>query len=143
MGTLFIIFISLLAIVNGALLTLSVVDKTSLPTRIATGSVVGIVALSWIAFLTALALGLNAISIGVTTTIFAICLAIQIRFIGRDRIRAALSEFEVSLAGVIHYAAWTVLLAWLFARVVMFYPDGMHTAPANNYGDLPFHFSAI
>ena len=35
------------------------------------------------------------------------------------------------------------MLAWLFARVVMFYPDGMHTAPANNYGDLPFHFSAI
>jgi hypothetical protein len=25
----------------------------------------------------------------------------------------------------------------------MFYPGGMHTAPANNYGDLPFHFSVI
>jgi hypothetical protein len=25
----------------------------------------------------------------------------------------------------------------------MFYPGGMHTAPANNYGDLPFHLSVI
>jgi len=143
MGTLFIISISLLAIANGAMLTLPVIEKTSLQTRVAIGSVFGIAALSWVAFLTALPLGLNAISIGVTAAIFAIGLVIQIRFIGRDRIRAALREFEISLAGVIYYAAWTVLLAWLLARVVMFYPDGMRTAPANNYGDLPFHFSAI
>jgi len=143
MGTLFIISISLLAIANGAMLTLPVIEKTSLQTRVAIGSVFGIAALSWVAFLTALPLGLNAVSIGVTVAIFAIGLAIQIRFIGRDRIRAALREFEASLAGVIYYAAWTTLLAGLFARVVMFYPDGMHTAPANNYGDLPFHFSAI
>jgi len=143
MGTLFIISISLLAIANGALLTLPVIEKTQSATRIAIGSVIGIAALSWIAFLTALALGLNAISIGITVGILAIGLAIQIRFIGRERIGDALRDFEISLSGVIYYAAWTSLLAWLFARVVMFYPDGMHTAPANNYGDLPFHFSAI
>src|SRR5215510_10666696 len=143
MGTLFIIFISLLAMANGALLTLPVIEKTQAPTRIAIGSVIGMAALSWIAFLTALTVGLNAISIGVTIGILAIGLAIQIRFIGRDRIGAASRDFELSPAGVIYYAAWTALLAWLFARVVMFYPDGMHTAPANNYGDLPFHFSAI
>src|SRR5262245_45637363 len=143
MGTLFIISISLLAIANVALLTLPVIEKTQSATRIAIGSVIGIAALSWIAFLTALALGLNAISIGITVGILAIGLAIQIRFIGRERIGDALRDFEISLSGVIYYAAWTSLLAWLFARVVMFYPDGMHTAPANNYGDLPFHFSAI
>ncbi len=143
MGTLFIISISLLAIANGALLTLPVIEKTQALTRIAIGSVIGIAALSWIAFLTALTLGLNAISIGVTIGIFAISLVIQIRHIGQDRIFAALRDFEISLAGVIYYTAWTALLAWLFTRVVMFYPDGMHTAPANNYGDLPFHFSAI
>src|SRR5215475_4483939 len=143
MGTLFIISISLLAIANGALLTLPVIEKTQSATRIAIGSVIGIAALSWIAFLTALALGLNAISIGITVGILAIGLAIQIRCIGRERIGAALRDFEMGLAGVIYYAAWMALLAWLFARVIMFYPDGMHTAPANNYGDLPFHFSAI
>jgi hypothetical protein len=143
MGTLFIISISLLAIANGALLTLPIIEKMRAPTRIAIGSVVGIAALSWVAFLTALPLGLNAISIGVTVAIFAISLAIQLRFIGRDRIVAALREYRLGPGACAYYAAWAALLAWLFSRVVMFYPDGMHTAPANNYGDLPFHFSVI
>ncbi|MCI0525202.1 MAG: hypothetical protein L0Y75_08080, partial [Acidobacteria bacterium] len=143
METLFIISISALAIINGTLLTLPVIEKTSLQTRAAIGSVVGMAALSWIAFLIALPLGLNMTSISVTTAVFALGLAVQIRFIGRDRIRAALREFGVSAAGVIYYVSWTALLVWLFARVVMFYPDGMHTAPVNNFGDLPFHFSAI
>jgi hypothetical protein len=143
MGTLFIISISLLAVANGALLTLPVIEKTQAPTRIAIGSVFGIAALSWVAFLTSLPWGLNAISISATIAIFAIGLAIQIRFIGRARIVAAFRECDLSLGGGAYYAAWAAMLAWLFARVVMFYPDGMHTAPMNNYGDLPFHFSAI
>ncbi len=143
MGTLLIIFISLLAVTNGTLLTLLVVEKTSLQSRLAMGSVFGLAALSWIGFLTALFAGLNAISIILTTAIFAIGLGLQLRFIPRDRIFAGLREVAVSKTGVVYYAAWTALLAWLFARVVMFYPDGMHTAPANNYGDLPFHFSVI
>src|SRR5262245_20700866 len=143
MGTLFVISISLLAVANGALLTLPVIEKTQAPTRIAIGSALGIAALSWVAFLTALPLGLNATSIGLTVATFAIGLALQVRFIGRGRIVAALRECNLSLGGGIYYVAWAALLAWLFSRVVMFYPDGMHTAPANNYGDLPFHFSVI
>src|SRR5262252_7503911 len=143
MGTLFVIFISLLAVANGALLTLHVIEKTHASTRIAIGSVFGIAALSWVAFLSALPMGLNSISISVTVAIFAIGLAIQVRFIGRGRIVAALRECNLSLGGGVYYVAWAALLAWLFSRVVMFYPDGMHTAPANNYGDLPFHFSVI
>jgi hypothetical protein len=143
MGTLFVIFISLLAIANGALLTLPVINKIQAPTRVAIGAVLGLASLSWVAFLTAAAWGLNAISIGVTVAIFAIGLAIQLRFFGRDRIVGALRECDLSLAGGVYYTVWTALLAWLFSRVVMFYPDGMHTAPANNYGDLPFHFSVI
>src|SRR5215475_13064606 len=143
MGTLFIISISLLAVANGALLTLYVIEKTQAPTRIAIGSVLGIATLSWVALLTALPYGLNSISIGATIAIFAIGLAAQIRFIGRSRIVNALRQCEMSFGGAVYYAAWAALLAWLFSRVVMFYPGGMHTAPANNYGDLPFHFSVI
>jgi hypothetical protein len=143
MGTLLIIAISLLAVANGALSTLYVIEKTQAPTRIAIGSVLGIAVLSWVAFLTALPFGLNAISISATVAIFAIGLSIQIRIIGRSRISAALRQYELSMGGVACNAAWAALLAWLFSRVVMFYPDGMHTAPANNFGDLPFHFSAI
>ncbi|HEY7184113.1 MAG TPA: hypothetical protein VIC84_21950 [Blastocatellia bacterium] len=124
-------------------MTLHVIEKTQAPTRIAIGSVLGIAALSWVALLTALPYGLNATSIGATIAIFAIGLAAQIRFIGRSRIVDALRQFDLSLSGGAYYAAWAALLAWLFSRVVMFYPDGMHTAPANNYGDLPFHFSVI
>src|SRR6266498_857105 len=143
MGTLFVISISLLAVANGALLTLPVIEKTHASTRIAIGSVFGIAALSWVAFLAALPMGLNAISISVTVAIFAIGLAVQVRFIGRGRIAAALRQCGLSLGGGVYYVAWAALLAWLFLRVVMFYPGGMHTAPANNYGDLPFHFSVI
>src|SRR5215510_2811733 len=78
MGTLLIITISLLAVANGALLTLYVIEKTQAPTRIAIGSVLGIAVLSWVAFLTALPFGLNAISISATVAIFAIGLSIQI-----------------------------------------------------------------
>jgi hypothetical protein len=143
MGTILIIFISLLAIANGTLLTLLVIEKTSLQSRLAMGSVFGLAALSWVGFLTALLAGLNAISISLTTAICAIGLGWQLRFIPRDRILAGLREVAVSKTGVVYYAAWTALLGWLFARVVMFYPDGMRTAPANNFGDLPFHFSVI
>ena len=143
MGTLFVISIALLAVANGALLTLPVIEKTHASTRIAIGSVLGIATLSWVAFLTALPWGLNATSISVTVAIFGAGLAVQFRFIGRDRIVAALREFGLSLGGGVYYVAWAALLVWLFSRVVMFYPDGMHTAPANNYGDLPFHFSVI
>ncbi|HEY8458876.1 MAG TPA: hypothetical protein VIM99_00760, partial [Blastocatellia bacterium] len=124
-------------------MTLRVIEKTQAPTRIAIGSVLGIAALSWVAFLTALPWGLNAISISATIAIFVIGLAIQLRLIGRDRIIGAAREWKPGAAGGAYYAAWAALLAWLFSRVVMFYPDGMHTAPANNYGDLPFHFSVI
>ena len=143
MGTLFVIFISLLAVANGALLTLPVIEKTHASTRIAIGSVFGIAALSWVAFLAALPTGLNAISISVTVAIFAIGLAVQVRFIGRGRVDAALRQCRLSLGGGVYYVAWAALLAWLFSRVVMFYPGGMHTAPANNYGDLPFHLGVI
>jgi hypothetical protein len=143
MGTLFVISISLLAVANGALLTLPVIEKTHASTRIAIGSVFGIAALSWVAFLAALPTGLNAISISVTVAIFAIGLAVQVRFIGRGRIGAALRQCRLSLGGGVYYVAWAALLAWLFSRVVMFYPGGMHTAPANNYGDLPFHLGVI
>jgi len=124
-------------------LTLLVIEKTHVSTRIAIGSVLGIAALAWVTFLTAAPLGLNAASISVTVAIFGAGLAVQVRFIGRGRIVAAFREFGLSLGGCVYYVAWAALLVWLFSRVVMFYPDGMHTAPANNYGDLPFHFSVI
>jgi hypothetical protein len=143
MGTLIIICFTLLALANGALLTWLVLEQASLRARLASGAVVGLALLSWIGFLTALLAGLNWVSIGITAVILIVGLFVLLRFVPLAQVRAALKIGKPSGGDMIYYAAWTALLVWLFSRVVMFYPDGLHTAPANNFGDLPFHFGVI
>ncbi|HKX29577.1 MAG TPA: hypothetical protein VJ302_17945 [Blastocatellia bacterium] len=143
MGTLIIILISLLAIANGTLSTYPVIKRMSLPARLGAGAVIGLAGLAWVGYLSALLLGLNLVSIGVTVVILAAGLAGLLKLATPARVREELKSLELTRGDLVYYGAWGVLLAWLFARVVMFYPDGMHTAPANNYGDLPFHFSVI
>jgi hypothetical protein len=143
MGTLIIILFTLLALANGVLLTHLVLKQASLRARLAAGAVVGLALLAWVGFLAALVFGLNWISISVTAVILLSGLFALLRFVPLAQVRAELNVRTLSKGALIYYAAWTALLVWLFSRVVMFYPDGLHTAPANNYGDLPFHFSVI
>ena len=143
MGTTFILFITLLAIANGAWLSCLVWETASLRLRISVGAVVGLALLVWIAFLSSLAFGLNRLSIGLTVTILAAGFAALVGKISFAKFRAGLESIKLDKTALAYYAAWTALLAWLFSRVVMFYPDGLHTAPANNFGDLPFHFGVI
>ncbi|HQR33421.1 MAG TPA: hypothetical protein PLK30_11835 [Blastocatellia bacterium] len=143
MGTTIIIFITLLAIANGAWLSCLVWDMATLRFRLAVGALVGVALLAWIGFLSALAFGLNRFSIGLTAAILAASLGALIGKIPVGAFRARLSKESLGTFGAVYYLAWTALLAWLFSRVVMFYPDGLHTAPANNFGDLPFHFGVI
>jgi len=143
MGTIIILFITLLAMANGTWLTCLVVDKLSLRARVVVGSVVGLALLAWMGFLAALAFKLNAVSIGITTAILAVGFLALLQKIPLKSFRAGLCEDDLGKVGLIYYAAWAALLAWLFSRVVMFYPDGLHTSPANNFGDLPFHFGVI
>lgn len=143
MGTLIVILITLLAVANGTLLTSLIARRIPLPARFCAGSVVGLAAVAWIGFLLSLLFGLNALSIGLTGLILAAGLIALFRVTEPSRL---LEEFRAISWGrfdLIYYAAWAGLLAWLFSRVIMIYPDGMHTAPANNFGDLPFHFSVI
>ncbi len=44
---------------------------------------------------------------------------------------------------MLHLLPWAVLLGWLWSRVVIFENGDLFTAPENNFGDLPFHLSAI
>jgi hypothetical protein len=143
MATLLIVFITLLAIANGALLTFFVIERISLQARIAFGAVVGIALLAWIGCLSALVFGLNAASIGVTIAILLLGAATLVRFIKIDRILAEAIKGRPGAFDLLYHLAWAAFLAWLFGRVVMFVPDGLRTAPANNFGDLPFHFSVI
>ena len=143
MGTTFILFITLLAIANGAWLSCLVWETASLRLRLSVGAVVGLALLVWIAFLSSLAFGLNRLSIGLTVTILAAGFAALVGKISFAKFRAGLESIKLDKTTLAYYAAWSALLAWLFSRVVMFYPDGLHTAPANNFGDLPFHFGVI
>src|SRR5262245_32129916 len=143
MANFLIVFITLLAIVNGTLLTRFVIVRSSFHTRIAAGTVVGIALLVWTSFLVAMAFGLNRVSIVTVLVLSLFGLFALIRIVGLDGIRNDLGKAQVSKIGILYYAAWAALLAWLFGRVVMFYLEGLHTAPAINFGDLPFHFSAI
>ncbi len=144
MGTIIITFITLLAIANGVWLSCLVWETATLRLRLAVGSIVGVALLAWVGFLSALAFGLNRFSIGLTTAIFAASLAALIGKVSFGKFRAGLiSDGFVGKWGTIYYVAWAALLVWLFSGVVMFYPDGLHTAPANNFGDLPFHFGVI
>jgi hypothetical protein len=140
MGILLIVFITLLAVGTGYWLTRVFITRLSPVARLAVGSVTGIALLSWTGFLSALALGLSAASIGVTVAILLLAGAASFRFASRDH-QGSVLEGGPAVSGF--HLAWAALLAWLFSRVVMFQPDGMHTAPANNFGDLPFHFSVI
>src|SRR6185369_8960381 len=143
MGTLIILFITLLAIANGTWLTCLVVEKTGLRVRVVVGAVVGLALLAWIGFLSALAFKLNAVSIGITTVILAAGFVALLQKIPFKNFRASLCGAKPDIVSIVYYTTWAALLAWLFSRVVMFYPDGLHTAPANNFGDLPFHFGVI
>ncbi|MDX2044937.1 MAG: hypothetical protein SF097_27245 [Acidobacteriota bacterium] len=143
MGTTFILFITLLATANGAWLSCLVWKQASLRLRLCVGAVVGLALLAWVAFLSSLAFGLNRLSIGLTVTILAAGFAALVGKVSFAEFRAGLESSKLDKTALVYYAAWTALLAWLFSRVVMFYPDGLHTAPANNFGDLPFHFGVI
>jgi hypothetical protein len=143
MGILIVVLITLAAIASGALLTYPVIERIPLIARLCAGSVIGLAALSWLSFLLSLAIGLNATSIILTTVVLAATLFTLLRLVTVNRVRDDLVSIGLSKSGIIYYAAWFVFLVWLFSRVVMSYLDGMHTAPANNYGDLPFHLSII
>lgn len=143
MANLFIVFLTLLAIVNGTLLSYFFLPKIQAAPRFAIGAVTGLTLLAWIGFLTSLPAGLGKTSIVCSTALFVLGLGAMTKLIGFQGMRNELREIKFSAGGALYYGGWLALLTWLFSRVAMFYPDGLHTAPANNYGDLPFHFGVI
>jgi hypothetical protein len=143
MATLLVVLLTLLAVANGFVLTYFVLARMSLPARVCGGAVVGLAALAWLSFLVALIAGMGATTIAVVAVILTASLIALSVVAPRAQIKSELAAITIDRWGLGYYAAWTVLLAWLFGRVVTFSADGLHTAPANNYGDLPFHFSVI
>jgi hypothetical protein len=131
------------AISLGFLLSYRVIHQTTLPTRICIGAVLGLAGLAWVGFLASLAVGLNNLAIGLTGGLILLGLLLLLSRTNSNQWESDWRATHHSKGEIFYYSAWTVLLIALFSRVVMFYPDGLHTAPANNYGDLPFHFGVI
>lgn len=142
MGTLPVL-LTLLAVADGWLLTFLFLERASFFARLCYGAVTGLLALSWLSLLVSLLTGLNGVAIAGTTLMLIAAGIALYRTIPADRWRESLRAAAPDRRGVVYYLAWAALLGWLFSRVVSFSDDGMHTAPMNNYGDLPFHFSVI
>ncbi|HWQ34949.1 MAG TPA: hypothetical protein VNQ79_19045 [Blastocatellia bacterium] len=143
MGTLLVLLLTLLAVADGWLLTFLVLTRASFFARLCYGAVTGLLALAWLSLLVSLLTSLNGVAVAITTLVLVAAGVVLCKTIAPDRLREALRAAAPDRWSVIYYLAWSVLLGWLFSRVVSFSEDGMHTAPMNNYGDLPFHFSVI
>jgi hypothetical protein len=143
MADILAVLITCCAIVGGTLLTYQVAQQATLTTRFCAGAVVGLAALAWLGFLTSLVFGLNHLSIAITVASLLVGTLALSRTVNRARIQAEARVTGRNKGEVVYYSLWAAFLIVLFSRVVMFYPDGLHTAPANNFGDLPFHFGVI
>jgi hypothetical protein len=129
------LLITLLAIWVGVLVVGRVFADARLKLRLCFGAVTGLVAVAWIGFLLALVIGLNWITISMTAAILVVVLCCLRPF--------TLSLGRPTASACMYYGVWLVFFGWLFSRVVTIEPNGLHTAPANNYGDLAFHFSVV
>jgi hypothetical protein len=137
------VLIVLVAIADGTLLSYLAVPRLGLRIRVAAGAVVGIAILAWLGFVSSLTFGLGKAAIGLTTGLLIAGLFGLWRRTGTARLREDVRAIRITPLPLAMDLAWTALLVWLLSRVMTFSPEGLRTAPANNFGDLPFHFSVI
>ncbi|HEX4948265.1 MAG TPA: hypothetical protein VFZ34_16445 [Blastocatellia bacterium] len=121
----------------GVLLSGRIWADASLKTRLCFGTVIGLTGLSWLGFLLALVGGLNWLTIGITATVFMVAPFFLRPF------ALPLPRPVISIPSIAYYLAWLVFFTWLFSRVIVIEGNGLYTSPANNYGDLAFHFSVV
>lgn len=130
-----------LACIDGALITYLFSKHITLKARLSSGAVVGTILIVWPSFILALLIGLNKINVSIVALILiGICIA-SYKYARHllDDLRAT----KFSATDLTIFSLWSAFFIWLFSRAVVIEPDGLHTAPANNYGDLAFHFSVI
>ncbi|MBL8202856.1 MAG: hypothetical protein JNM09_01410 [Blastocatellia bacterium] len=131
------LLITLLACGVGVLLMGRLLTEAELQTRLCFGVVIGLTGIAWVGFLLALAGGLNWLTIGITAAIFVVAI-----FFLRPTARL-FPRLVFSGSTVAYYGCWFAFFSWLFSRVIVVEADGLSTSPANNYGDLAFHFSVV
>ncbi len=124
--------------------------------KICVGGVVGMALPAWISYLSLLVTGLdrlsqsrlsqNRLSQSLMWSVLIGLAALVCWRWWRNR-RAEHGEkiaWEgISWRGLVWDAGWGLLLVWIFIKVIDDGAGGIFTAPANNFGDLGFHLSAV
>lgn len=140
-------FLTLVSAVNGFFLTRWLLPRgTGFKVRAAAGTVLGIALFAWLGFLPAFSRGLRPAGIGITAIIlfFLLFIFCYLRSEGFSNLRSLVPEFpKFSKGGFFYYGFWAVLLGVFYGRVLIFKPDGVFAAPANNFGDLAYHLNVI
>jgi preprotein translocase subunit Sss1 len=147
--------LSLIAIASGTLLTYTYDDGAPVASRLCSGACIGFAVMGLLGFILALLMGLNLVTIGVTSGLLLLPFALLTRQAIRNQINA---DVDSALAAIsratakpdrwafiyfFFYAGIAILMWRVFDRALLVKPEGYYTGVLNNYGDLPFHLSVI
>jgi hypothetical protein len=147
--------LSLIATAGGALVTYTYDEDAPLAARLCTGACIGFAALGLVGFIFASFLGLNSLTLALTGIVLAAPLLLL-----RDPKRRAQANADVdrglqaisratthpdrwAFIYFFFYAAVAIVTWMVFSQAMLVKPDGISTGVLNNFGDLPFHISAI
>lgn len=147
--------LSLIAIASGTLLTYAYDEDAPLASRLCAGACIGFGSLGLVGFILASLIGLNALSLAFTGVILMMPLLLL-------RNRKVLSDLNADINGALRaiskatsrpdlwafiyflFYAVVIIVMWrVFDRAMLVKPEGISTGVLNNFGDLPFHLSAI
>ena len=140
------------AITAGGLgLTYLIEREEPLMWRLAAGCVIGSAVFGTLAFVSALAFGLNpAVVIGALILLLAAGFFAlrgeRRKMFDHDLAKAkgkAQGSRSVKVLPFFYYAAWLLLFVFFFDRAMIETDAGIFTGGSNNLGDLPFHLGAI
>ena len=140
-----------IAILGGTLLTFLFDRNAPRGARFCMGACLGMALMATVGFLLALALGLGAASIAMSSVILLLPGLLLVnpsrRAVILNAMRSPSSSVQKSSAAgigyLIFYLALTILLAMVFNRAVFERADGIYTGVMNNLGDLPLHLQII
>jgi hypothetical protein len=139
----------IVAIIGGTVLTF-LFDRTAPRiARVCMGASIGMALMATVGFLLALALGLGAATIILTSVILLLPTLLLVDRERRTLIvrslrpKASVSGSAAGLGYLVFYLAIAILLAMVFGRAVFERPDGIYTGFTNNLGDLPLHLQVI
>jgi hypothetical protein len=149
------LFLSVIAIASGYVLTYTYEEDEPLASRLCAGACIGFALLGLIGFIVALAFGLYGVTLAVTAILLAAPLLLLLSGSYRSRVNADVDAVINGISRAItrpnrwhfiyflFYAAVAICMWLIFQRALLEQDGGVQTGVLNNFGDLPFHISVI